>query len=178
MSKSRKWFKYILKIIFTGPECSGKTTLSAAISSVLGFPLVKEVAREYLEIRNNVYQKSSLHEIGLLQLWEENCATLHDKHICCDTDILTVIIWQLEKYKMIDSFFVQKWINNAASMYFLCKPDMAWVYDSQRENPLDRDRLFEQYRTFLELYNKPYIILSGSLDSRIEKALHEIHKII
>ncbi|MBK9566927.1 MAG: AAA family ATPase [Saprospiraceae bacterium] len=39
-----------MKIVFTGPESSGKTTMANWSSDLSGMCLVKEVAREYMEI--------------------------------------------------------------------------------------------------------------------------------
>ena len=40
--------KQALKIAFTGPESSGKSTLSSWLSAEIKLPLIEEYAREYL----------------------------------------------------------------------------------------------------------------------------------
>ncbi len=97
---------------------------------------------------------------------ESNLQTRH-KNICCDTDLLTILIWQKEKFQKTDPYLWNKWIESQPDIYFLCAPDIDWVYDSQRENPLDRERLFEIYETQLISNGKPYTILSGTLEKRI-----------
>ena len=58
----------VQKIVFTGPECSGKTTLSNAIAKKLNAPLVKEYAREYLNNLNREYSYPDLLKIAKGQL--------------------------------------------------------------------------------------------------------------
>lgn len=164
-----------MKIVITGPECSGKTTLVNGLKNSLEFEQVNEIAREYLQSRNNLYDVTSLHEIALLQRWEENSKSNHPLMIC-DTDLLTIIIWKLEKYKIEDQDLIQLWLASKTDIFFLCKPEMLWEYDPMRENPHDRDRLFSIYETYLKKYNQPYQIIYGNVDQRIEKVLDFIQK--
>ena len=52
------------KIIITGPECSGKTTLSKSLSKYFNSKLINEFARNYLTNKNNKYNVESLLEIA------------------------------------------------------------------------------------------------------------------
>ena len=158
-----------MKIVCTGPECSGKSALSEAISKKYGMALVTEIARPYLDLRNNEYDKSSLFEIARLQIWEEGIILEANKNIVCDTDLLTIIIWCKEKYGFYESWMMEQWGNSHVDMYLLCKPDMPWVFDPQRTHPNDRDRLFHQHLEFLDSYNKPYLIIQGELPERLGK---------
>jgi len=157
-----------LKIVITGPECSGKSTIANEICRIFNFGLVPEMAREYLNIRNNCYDESSLNEIAYLQLREEKIAKENHDHICCDTDLLTIIIWQSEKYGHVDHVFMEKWLRSSADIYFLCFPDMDWEYDPQRENPHDREKLFSIYLQYLEVNKANYYILKGTVSQRME----------
>ena len=60
------------KIIVTGPESSGKTTLSKSLSKNLNGKLVNEFARNYLTKNNNTYNIENLLEIAQNQLKLEN----------------------------------------------------------------------------------------------------------
>ncbi|MCB0529363.1 MAG: ATP-binding protein, partial [Saprospiraceae bacterium] len=60
-----------MKIVVTGPESSGKTTLAAALSDQLAAPVVPEFAREYLAHLGRAYQREDLAAIGAgQQAWE------------------------------------------------------------------------------------------------------------
>jgi nicotinamide riboside kinase len=157
-----------VKIVFTGPECSGKTTLAQLISHKYNLKLIPEVARAYLDMRMNVYDESSLYEIASLQQGEENDGIQKHKSICCDTDLLTIIIWQNEKYGNLDQNFFNNWRKSKVDMFFLCTPDFPWEYDPQRENPDDRHRLFNIYLDFLNQSDHPFCVLEGPLNQRIE----------
>ena len=57
------------KIIVTGPECSGKTTLSKSLSKYFNSKLVNEFARNYLAKKNNTYNFENLLEIAQNQFF-------------------------------------------------------------------------------------------------------------
>ncbi|MBK6665467.1 MAG: AAA family ATPase [Saprospiraceae bacterium] len=60
-----------MKIIITGPESSGKTTLALWIALEYQWCLVPEFAREYLKQNDGKYLEHDLILIALLQNWEE-----------------------------------------------------------------------------------------------------------
>ena len=165
-----------MKIVFTGPECSGKTDLSSFIAEKFAFGYVKEVARSYLEKQENKYNFDDLVEIAKLQIAEEKRVGLDNEIVCADTDLLTIIIWSEEKYNKVDPIISKLWKANLPSLYFLCSPDIPWTYDPQRENPFDRDRLFDIHKSILEANNLPFHIISGDFDKRIESVTEIINQ--
>jgi|TARA_B110000914_G_scaffold223546_1_gene239255 nicotinamide riboside kinase len=145
------------KIIVTGPESSGKTTLCKALSKHFEFSFSKEYARKYLDTLNRDYNQNDLLKIAKGQLQAENGMQL------LDTDLITIKIWSKYKYGSCD-----KWILNQIEkqrsekrFYLLCKPDIPWEADPQRENPNDREELFEIYKKELENLSHNYYIVAG-----------------
>ena len=129
----------MLKIIVTGPESSGKTTLCKALYEHFNISFTKEYAREYLDALNRDYNQGDLLKIAKGQLQAENGMQL------LDTDLITLKIWSEYKYGSCD-----KWIltqiekqKSEKRFYLLCKPDIPWEAETQRENPNDREKLFE-----------------------------------
>lgn len=158
-----------MNIVCTGPECAGKTTLSNFIHHQYHFGLVREVARDYLLKSGINYTYASLNEIAHLQLQEQIKLGAQYPNLVCDTDLLTIIIWGVEKYQRFEPNMISNWLSNLPDMYLLCSPDIPWEYDVQRENPNDRDRLFNIYQTFLEISGVKYHIISGNMENRISQ---------
>jgi len=129
-----------------------------------------------LQLRNNFYDVTSLYEIALLQRWEEKSKTDYPI-VICDTDLLTIIIWKLEKYQIEDQNLINFWLASPTDMFFLCSPDMTWEYDPMRENPNDRDRLFTIYETYLQKFNQPYQILKGSKEDRLNQVMKYVQSL-
>ena len=165
----------VKKIVFTGPECSGKTTLSNAIANKLNVPLVQEYAREYLNNLNREYSYSDLLNIakGQLEL-EKNHISSESKSrlIICDTNLQVIKIWSQVKYFKCDSFILKNQDRNA--FYILCYPDVNWEYDLLREHPNKIMILFDKYYKDLKLGNYNFIVAKGSREARISLVINHI----
>ena len=158
------------KIIFTGPESSGKSTLAKKAQAIFGGELVLEYAREYL---NNLDRKYTQHDLLLIakkQVETQDKATLSgSKLVFLDTDLLTLKIWSEYKYGSCDSWIINKLKTQKDFIYILCKPDFDWEKDDLRENPNDQDELYNIYIKELENYGFYYIEVEDSVEKRIEK---------
>ena len=157
----------MLKIIITGPESSGKTTLCKALSKHFSISFAKEFARYYINSLDREYIIDDLLSIAKGQLECEFNSQL------LDTDLITIKIWSEYKYGRCD-----KWIldqiekqKKEKRFYLLCKPDIPWQQDKQRENPNDRKELFEIYKKELEVLGHDYFIVDA--ENRLEKIIQK-----
>lgn len=166
--------------VFTGPESSGKTTLAVLAQEKWGGALVREVAREFLEVRNGIYEFTDLRIIGEKQWESEKELKKEAGWQWCDTDLLTIIIWSLDKFGKVEQDLVEKWHKQTKEkrFYFLCSPDIPWEYDPLRENPHDRDRIFDIYLSYLENNNLSYAIVKGDVPARLGLVEHTFRKYI
>lgn len=166
------------KIIITGPESSGKTTLANILSKKYELPLIGEYAREYLQNLNGGYTFEGVLLMAKEQLKQE--LTCGENLVVCDTDLTVFYVWIKEKYgKEID------WINEhlAAAqnkIYLLCDVLENWTEDPLREHPNieDRKRLFAEYQNLLERNNLTYHLITGDLATRQKKCKEIIDNII
>ena len=143
-------------LVFTGPESSGKTTSANLIAQKYNLPLVEEYARKYLNTHGSKYSFVDIQNITALQVEAEAKANKNNALIICDTDIITLEIWALEKFDCslnhLDELIGKK-------HYLLCYPDIPWEADPLRENPEDRVRLFGRYKQLLETLEVPFTVL-------------------
>ncbi len=165
----------MLKIYITGPESSGKTTLAQSLSKHYDCPWVPEYARQYLNERNGKYQFEDLEVISKRQLALEEQSTKDSPSLIIgDTDQLVLYIWSLHKYANLAVSIEHRLKDQKGALHLLCSPDLAWVADPLRENPLDRDTLFENYKTALENFDLDYIIVQGLNEEREQGAIAQI----
>ena len=164
------------KIVFTGPECCGKTTLSTFLSKQLNVPLVKEYAREYLSILNRKYTYSDLLVIAKGQIDKEIKQQKHHKLIICDTNIQVLKIWSLIKFGKCDKWIISN--EEKSAYYFLCHPDkIKWQADPLREDRENRLNLFDAYQCDLIKTKAKFTILKGSITQRISTINNTLEKI-
>ena len=159
------------KIILTGPESSGKTTLCNYIASHFKLSQSKEYAREYLKKKGKEYIQEDLLKIAKRQLNSEKVNTV------LDTDLITIKIWSEYKFGNCDNWILDKIEEqkNEIRFYLLCKPDIPWESDPLRENPNDRMKLFEIYKMELENLGHKYHIVEGK--DRLQNVIKKIYQL-
>jgi len=164
----------MLKIIVTGPESSGKTTLCKALSKHYNLPFTKEFAREYLTDLGKNYLQEDLLEIAKGQLENEQLITNNQQISLHDTDLITLKIWSDYKYGNCNNWILEQIEKQKVEnrFYILCKPDLKWDYDPLRENPTNRNELLEIYKQELENLGHKFLIIKG--EDRNEQAIESL----
>lgn len=159
------------KIIVTGPESSGKTTLCKNIASHFKLSHSKEYARKYLKKIGKEYIQEDLLKIAKGQL------NLEKVNKILDTDLITIKIWSEYKFGNCDNWILDKIEEqkNEIRFYLLCKPDIPWESDPLRENPNDRMKLFEIYKMELENLGHKYHIVEGK--DRLQNVIKKIYQL-
>jgi len=173
-------------ISITGPECSGKTTLTNYLARNLDATPVLEFARAYLSDRDGVYGFHDLDVIarGQLRLVNEaGCSTPADSRdltslVITDTFLLVVRIWSMHKYNKISEEVKHLYTAYQPDVYVLCRPDMPWVKDALRENARDRDALFAEYLKHVKSSGIPFVIVEGEGEERMSRALEQVSTLI
>lgn len=160
------------KIVFTGPESCGKSTLVQKLAQHLQLPFVPEMARSYINKLNRKYEYDDLLNIAMLQMSEEErIKVLQPPLLICDTDLLTIKIWCDDKYQRCENWLNHACIDRSPVMYFLCVPDFPWQPDPQREDPHRREVLYQVYKDHMLRHKLRFIELKGSVDQRLAQVL-------
>lgn len=179
----------MLRIVSTGSESSGKTTLIKALAHYYQTDWVPEYARTYLteiyaQAPDIQYQIEDIIRIAEGQKMAE--AHTHNQapeaaFLVCDTDALVCKIWAEYKYgycpEALENLFRDS-IQTHQNLYLLCAPLPVWEYDPLREAPdfQQRMQIFGLYKQTLEKYGLPYLLVEGDAPTRLEKVLHKLKK--
>lgn len=159
------------KILLTGPESSGKTTLAKAASAYFNCPWVEEYARAYLNQLNRPYRIEDLDQILLGQIAQVNKRDA--PFLFCDTGPEVLYIWSQHKYGHVSALIQQHTIEQHYDLRLICYPDIPWQEDKLRETPNMEDRigLFHQYCQLHEANDWPYFIIKGKSSRRISQLI-------
>ena len=165
----------IKKIAVTGPESTGKSTLSAALAAFFQTAWVPEYAREYLENLDRNYEEKDLLEIAKGQLaLQEELEKRSNQFLICDTDLLVIKIWSEHKYGRCHPWILKKLDEINYDLYILPYIDIPWQEDPLREHPDLREYFFNKYKEELITRKVNFIEVKGALDQRLKEAIKAI----
>ena len=173
-----------IKVVLFGPESTGKTTLSKALADHFDTLWVAEYAREYLQNKWDLEQKtcepSDLLPIAIGQMQLENAAAAKTNTLLfCDTNLLVTKVYSQVYYNgycdpLIDHYAKK----NCYKLHLLCYIDIPWVPDDLRDKPNERQKMFSAFEGALKKQDLPYVILRGSKQERLENAVSHINELI
>jgi NadR type nicotinamide-nucleotide adenylyltransferase len=171
--------EFVRRVVVTGPESTGKTTLARRLAEALGTTWVPEFARGHLDARyagrpvpSPPCEPEDLPDIARGQIEsEQEAARRAHRVLVCDTDLYSTVLYAREYFGGCPD-----WIQEAAStrrydLHLLLDVDVPWVADPQRDRPHLRKEMLARLRRSLETDGRPYVRVSGSWDARFEQAL-------
>ena len=162
----------LLRISVTGPECSGKSTLARQLAMYFDTVWVHEYAVDYLNKYGPSYEIEDLVKIARGQLEIENAlAKVANRRLFCDTDFVVMKIWSKEVFGEVPRWIEQQVLEHKYDLHLLTAPDLKWEPAPFRENPADRDYLFELYLKELTDNNFNFRIIRGLGDQRFKNAV-------
>lgn len=166
-----------MKITFTGPESSGKTSISKAVAAHFDAQWFPEHAREYLLKKKGEYEFGHIEQIAINQEMLRNAEEEKGLKIY-DTENTVLYIWSIFKYKECAESVKTLMENQHFNHYFLCSPEgIPWEEDPLRESPNHRAELFDLYLAELQKQEVDFTILKGDFNSRCEQAISIIEEI-
>lgn len=168
------------KIVIFGPESTGKTTLAKQLAVHYNAAYVPEYARIYAEEKQQKGEKLSAKDVipiakGQLRL---ECQATDNSFLICDTDILETLTYAQIYYPEFKSKTLEKYVaKSTANFYFLTYIDTPWEADGIRDLQHKRAEAFQQFQQTLQIYNQPYLLLKGDVETRFQKAVETIDKL-
>lgn len=167
------------KIVVTGPESTGKSTLCKQLAAAYKTEWVPEYARQFLLEINRPYTYEDLLIIAKGQSAEEDriSASVECPIMFIDTDMYVMKVWCEFVFGKCHHFILDEIVKRKYDAYFLCKTDLPWVADELREYPdlESRERLYHIYKDLLINQAVPWIEISGTYTERLEKAISYIN---
>ena len=166
----------MIRLTTTGPESCGKTTLAHWLADRMhAARWLPEYAREFLSLRNGEYTSHDL--VHFAEKLESDLQQASDAAcLIADTDFYVLDIWWREKFPQLPNPMSSFISRHPFDLYLLCKPDLMWEPDALRENPHDRDRLFALYEQALIRDGRPYVMVSGEGEQRLQQAARAVEQ--
>lgn len=173
----------VTRIVFYGPESTGKTTLAQNMASHFNTKWVPEFARDMLQ---NKYDKTGktceandIKPIVKGQIRTENeLIQKATQYLFCDTNPLETYVYAKAYFPNSDFSWLDE-LNKYLDYkhYFLTYIDTPWIADDLRDKPEERKDMFLMFLQELKRRNKNFTILKGDLETRTNQVLKTLKAI-
>ena len=170
--------KSFLRIVVSGSECTGKTTLASAIAAKLDAPFSSESARDYVNELGRVVQFSDVEPIARRQIEIED-ALLGDGSpmYIFDTDLFSTLIYSRLYFGRCPGWIEPLCRARRADLYLLCGIDLPWVKDDfqrGRSTPMERQHAHSLFASVLNENGCSVRAVSELNDNRLQCAISAI----
>ena len=169
------------RIVITGAECTGKSTLAKALSGYYGEPWTPEYVRSYVEGIERALTAQDLPKIFAGQMANED-AHLRKANRCIfhDTNLLSSILYANHYFGSSDEIANERFLERDYSLYLLCSPeDIDWQADpGQRDSPQARTELQAKFKESLKRLHLPYLELTGDTTARFGEAVVAVDAVL
>ena len=169
----------MLKIAITGPESTGKSTLSEQLANHYQTIWVPEYARTYIGNLHRDYTLQDIEAIARGQLQQEQeLQARASKILISDTDLLVLKIWSEHAFGQCPAFILQQLQQQNYNLYLLMGVDLPWEPDPQREHPHLRQFFYDWYKRELQTMGVPFAEITGQQQERFENATQHIDALL
>lgn len=160
------------RVVVTGSECTGKTTLAQALAERFGAPWAPEFSRAYFEAKGTPLDASDVEPIARGQVAGEDAAGARARELLVlDTDLLSTAVYARHYYGSCPGWIEESARERRGDLYLLCVPDIPWEADGPRDRGEAREEMHGLFARALERLGAPTAVVSGTGEARLEAAL-------
>jgi NadR type nicotinamide-nucleotide adenylyltransferase len=168
-----------VRIVVTGAESTGKTTLARQLADHFGALWVPEQARAYAERMQRPLTIEDVSAIGSAQIAAEDAAiadAIKHEHrmLVLDTDLISTVVYARHYYGTCPAWIEAEAVARRADLYLVCASDLPWTPDGIRDRPMHRQELDRAFREAMLEFKLSYDGVSGLGDDRFASALRAI----
>jgi len=165
------------RVLITGPESTGKSELSVGLARHYGGTCIPEYARAYIEVLGRPYEYSDVDSIAQRQAKEYEESGMEKRWIFFDTWLIITKIWFEVVYGQVPGWVDGKISQASFDLVLLCDTDIPWISDPVRENGGKmREELLAMYKNELDRNNFKWVLVRGTGDKRLKKAIKLINQ--
>ncbi len=161
-----------LRVVVTGSESTGKTTLAGGLAARFGAPWSPEFARLYVDRVARALGPDDVVPIARGQLEAEDAVLRTASALAVhDTDLLSTVVYARHYYGSCPAWIERAALERRGDLYLLCHPDVPWVRDGlQRDREPERALLHRLFREALSEFAVPTLDIQGSWSERAAAA--------
>ncbi len=167
------------RVVVTGSECTGKTTLAARLAEQFGMLWVPEYARQYADAKCCPLDAVDVEPIARGQIAAQDGAARTERRFVFDTDLLSTVVYGRHYYGSCPAWIEAAAHERVADLYLLCHPDVPWVADgAQRDRGDRRPQMHELFVAALAEFGARWVDVRGPWADRDRVARDAIEELV
>lgn len=170
----------MIRIVVTGAECTGKTTLVRALGQAFGAPWVPEAARLFVEREGRAVRTEDVAAIAALH-GELAAAAEADGPdlVLYDTDLLSTVAYARHYFGSCPPAIEREARRRAADLYLLAGTDIPWRPEvDQRGDETGREAVQDLIRDLLRTVDATVVDVAGTAGRRLQTARRAIEELL
>lgn len=168
------------RVVVTGSESTGKTTLARDLAEHFGTIWVPEYARGYCDERGPNLTFDDVEPIARGQIDECDTAIAGARRdlIVLDTDLLSTAIYSRHYYGECPAWIDAAVRDRRGDLYLLCDIDVPWTPDAVRDRPRQRAEVQALFREGLEALGAHVVDVRGTWEERFPIAVGAVERLL
>lgn len=159
------------RLVITGPECTGKSQLAIQLGEALRVPVVPEFSRTYAEQVGRPLTADDVEPIARGQMAAEDATRATSALLVLDTDLVSTCVYAAHYYGAVPSWIEEEARRRLGDLYLLASPDIPWIADGIRDQPQQREQIWEAFRSRLTSFGATVLPIAGLGPVRMQHAL-------
>ena len=169
----------VVRVVVTGSECTGKSTLARELAQAYAVECVPEFVRDFISTIGGRPQFSDHGPIARGQkALEDEYRARASKLLVHDTDLLSTVTYCRAYFERCPEWIEAAAVDRRASLYLLCDIDVPWVPDGIRDRPDNREEMHALFENVLREAGANYVVVSGSPEARLATARRHVDALI
>lgn len=169
----------LARIVLTGSESVGKTSLSARLSTHYGVEFVPEFVREYAAQKGAPLDFRDHGPIAKGQAALENAYIVRARSLLIlDTDLVSTVVYCHHYFGRCPQFIEDAAVERLATRYLLLDIDVPWVADGVRDREQQRAEVQSLFADTLARFGAAVTGIAGDWDTRFTHAVHTIDDVL
>ena len=166
----------VSRIVVTGSESTGKTTLARDLAALFGAQWVPEQSRSYAERVRRELRADDVAPIASEQITAEDAGLAEarrrgDRWLFLDTDLVSTVVYARHYYGSCPAWIEAEARARRGDLYLLADVDLPWKSDGVRDRPRARDQLHAEFAAALTEFRAQSCLVQGADDQRLKSAL-------
>jgi HTH-type transcriptional repressor of NAD biosynthesis genes len=171
---------YALRVVVTGSESTGKTTLAERLARHFETVWIPEFARGYLDAKPTPLDPSDIEPIARGQIAAEDAGAREaNRVVFLDTDLASTEVYAEHYYGVCPAWIREEGRRRSPHLYLLAGIDAPWVADPQRDRGHMRADMHDLFRRRIAAAARtPVVEVVGSWNERFETARTAVEELL